>query len=189
MLEVGVTPGLHKGEAGLTVTESRSHFGAWCVSSSPLTLSLDVRNASAVAAVWDIVSNVEALAVNEAWAAPVQGYVGGPVSFSGTRIAASNVTISFTPCGFYPTCSAPEWEVWAKPLAGGTAALFVLNSNNVTLPTLSVPLASVPLLACAATGCAVRDVWAHADLGTATGVVTVTDLAAHDSAFYTLSAP
>ena len=40
MLEVGVT----SGSSSLTLSEARSHFGAWAIVSSPLVLSHDVNN-------------------------------------------------------------------------------------------------------------------------------------------------
>merc|ERR1712217_920155 len=51
-----------------SITEQRTHFGLWCILSSPLTLSLDFTNKSAVDSVWDIITNVHALDVNQAWA-------------------------------------------------------------------------------------------------------------------------
>ena len=46
-----------------TLAEQRTHFGLWCALSSPLTLSLDFRNRSAVDSVWDVITNVHALRV------------------------------------------------------------------------------------------------------------------------------
>ena len=46
-----------------TYEENRGHFGAWCVVSSPLILSLDLRNDKTVDSVWDIIANREAIAV------------------------------------------------------------------------------------------------------------------------------
>ena len=43
----------------LGVNESRSHFGAWAATSSPLILGLDLTNASNLATVWAFVSNPE----------------------------------------------------------------------------------------------------------------------------------
>jgi hypothetical protein len=51
-----------------SATEQRTHFGLWCVISSPLTLSMDFANATLVDAAWPIVTNVAAIAVNQAWA-------------------------------------------------------------------------------------------------------------------------
>ena len=69
MLEVGCAHGPGgAGDPGLTPEETRAHFGAWAVVSSPLVLGLDVRDAALVDSVWDIIANEEALAVNRAWA-------------------------------------------------------------------------------------------------------------------------
>jgi hypothetical protein len=48
-----------------TYALNRAHFGAWCIVSSPLYLGLDLRQVAAVRRVWDILSNKEALAVNQ----------------------------------------------------------------------------------------------------------------------------
>lgn len=75
---VGVTthiagPGIHAGRAKvrnpytLTWTESRTHFAAWCIVSSPLVLGLDLTNETNMDLFWPIITNHEALAVNEAW--------------------------------------------------------------------------------------------------------------------------
>lgn len=52
-----------------TYEENRAHFGAWCVTSSPLILGLDLLDDQRVDSVWDIMTNTEAIAVN-------QNYVG-----------------------------------------------------------------------------------------------------------------
>ena len=46
----------------------RTHFGAWAIVSSPLILGLDVTSKPTVDRVWDIISNKEAIAVNQQWA-------------------------------------------------------------------------------------------------------------------------
>ena len=45
--------------------EDRSHFGAWCIVSSPLILSFDLTNADTYTRVWPIISNKEAIQVNQ----------------------------------------------------------------------------------------------------------------------------
>ena len=57
MLVVGVVNGPHglSGDPGLTPAETRTHFAAWCIVSSPLILSYDVRVPAIVAAVWPVV--------------------------------------------------------------------------------------------------------------------------------------
>jgi alpha-galactosidase len=70
MLEVGCAHGPGgSSDPGLTAEETRSHFGAWCIVSSPLTLSMDVNNDTIMDAAWPIVANTEAIAINQ---------VGGP---------------------------------------------------------------------------------------------------------------
>lgn len=51
-----------------TITEQRTHFGLWCALSSPLTLSVDFANKTAIDSVWEVISNTHAIAVNQAWA-------------------------------------------------------------------------------------------------------------------------
>jgi hypothetical protein len=51
-----------------TFEEDRSHFGAWCVVSSPLILGYDVTNDNTTDKIWPIISNREAVAVNQQWA-------------------------------------------------------------------------------------------------------------------------
>jgi hypothetical protein len=48
--------------------ESRTHFGAWCIVSSPLILGHDITNDTITDAVWEIIANKEAIAVNQNWA-------------------------------------------------------------------------------------------------------------------------
>jgi alpha-galactosidase len=93
---------------GMAVTESRSHFGAWCIVSSPLMLSFDVTNEDAVDSVWDIISNREAIAINQEWA----GHPGRLVLTNGTS------------------------QVWTKRLSTGQAILFLnrgITPENVTV--------------------------------------------------------
>jgi hypothetical protein len=76
MLEVGRMPG-EVGFDGETLAtpaaESRTHFGAWAVTSSPLVLGLslsldDPVAQKAVDAVWDVITNKEVIAVSQIWA-------------------------------------------------------------------------------------------------------------------------
>merc|ERR1712091_438403 len=48
--------------------EDRSHFGAWCITSSPLILGYDLNDESITDKIWEIIANKEAIAVNQAWA-------------------------------------------------------------------------------------------------------------------------
>jgi len=100
MLEVGNIGG------SLAVIESRTHFGAWCVVSSPLILGLDILDNKRVDSIWDIISNKEAIAVNQAWA----GHPGRLVK----EVSGS-------------------WQIWAKVLPKGDQAVLVYNWGSKSI--------------------------------------------------------
>lgn len=84
MLEVGCAHGPGGDhDPGLTAEETRAHFGAWCIVSSPLTLSHDVTNGTISDAIWPVIANPEAIAVNQAWA----GHSGSPFLRSGQTVS------------------------------------------------------------------------------------------------------
>ena len=76
--------------------------------------------------------------------------------------------------------SVRSLQIWAKPQANGAMAVLAINtlstgdaiSFNVTLKELNITSSSA----------SVRDVWAHKDLATATGVVPMS-VAPQDSVF------
>merc|ERR1712129_482344 len=45
------------------IEEDRTNFGAWCITSSPLILGMDVTNEAALDRVWSILTNSEAINV------------------------------------------------------------------------------------------------------------------------------
>lgn len=65
MLEVGRINGA---DGKLDLPWNRAHFGAWCVISAPLILGLDLSQLQGLPEVVDIITNKEAIAVNQAWA-------------------------------------------------------------------------------------------------------------------------
>ena len=68
MLEVGCKAGPGgSSDSGLTMGETRTHFGGWAIVSSPLTLSHDVTNQTITDYIWPVISNPEAIAVNQAY--------------------------------------------------------------------------------------------------------------------------
>ena len=166
MLMVGVgesarTPGVGK---PLSVAEWRSHFGAWAVNSSPLILSFDLANETVLDSVWPFVTNMEAIAVNQAWS----GHPGAvlPLDESGGVAVGSH-----------------NASAWAKPLPGGGVAVVLVNMREAGAidVDLAVPSALSPALPPTAS---VRDVWAHADAGAAVaGTFAVRGLEPHDSRF------
>ena len=174
MLEVGVTNTQDPTQVPLNFSEARAHFGAWAIVSAPLVLGLNLTDARTLASMWPIISNSEAIAVNQAYAGS-----------SGTVIFSSPAQTAFAPCGWWlPNCSFPSQQWLHKPLPGGDAALLLMN-NGVAAADFAVPLSALPgWTAAAAT---TRDIWAHADLGTATGMVTVKAVGPRDSAFLRLT--
>ena len=100
MLEVGCAAGPGgSSDSGLTFAESRTHFGGWCIVSSPLTLSHDVNNDTITDFIWPIISNTEAIAVN-------QNYFG----FSGSSFASTSNALPDGPGNYVVavTCNSTD---------------------------------------------------------------------------------
>jgi len=118
-----------------SVVEQRTHFGLWCTLSAPLTLSMDFTNTSNVDSVWSIVSNTDAIGVNQAWGGhPGTVFAEGP----------DTVLLQHTDGrrGLAPTAVA-SWQAWYKPLPHGGAAIFVANHGAKAAP-ISIDFADVP---------------------------------------------
>jgi alpha-galactosidase len=176
MLEVGVSQMPARGPLNfLTSAETRTHFAAWCIVSSPLTLSHDLTNDTVMDAVWPIISNREALAVNDAW-----------VGDAGVLVKKSAEMVPFTNCawGFNQYCQHSASMVWKKQLPDGKMAVLLMNNLNVTAD-VNISWHELPSdleFRCAAGGCPVRDIYTHKDLGVYDGGFTA-NVAPHDSAF------
>lgn len=83
MLQVGCKHGPGgKNDPGLSIEETRTHFGAWAIVSSPLTLSHDVNDDTISDMIWPIIANKEALEVNQAYS----GHSGSQFKASDTMI-------------------------------------------------------------------------------------------------------
>lgn len=95
---------------GMTKDVNAVHFGGWCIVSSPLILAYNLSTPERRELVWDIITNKEAISVNQAWA----GHPGSQV--------------------LYNIGSNSQVEVWTKPLGDGRTAAFILNTavNNDT---------------------------------------------------------
>lgn len=152
-LEIG---NKHRG-VGLTPAQARAHFSLYCVTSSPLILGNDVRNMSADD--FAIVSNRDAIRVNQAWA----GFAGDMLNYSQhppVNPSKSNVT------------QVPALSVWWKPLPNRSAAAVLFNragsAATISFRFEELQWQGARALA-SAKNCIVRDVWAGADVGIFSG--------------------
>ncbi len=139
MLQVGCQHGPGgASDPGLTIPETRTHFGAWAIVSSPLTLSHDVNNQTVTDQIWDIISNTEVIAVNQA-------YFGD----SGGQFASGDQVLEFTDAfiersnGAEPRVQAANWQQLYKPVGGGKVAVLVINSAAAT-QSIDVDFSKVP---------------------------------------------
>jgi alpha-galactosidase len=178
MLELGITNTQNLGVPPLNFTEGRAHFGAWAITSSPLVIGFDLSNDTTVDAVWPIVSNTEALAVNADWA-----------GFSGSRFYASDDVTSFTPCGWWAhTCTFPSIQYWWKPLSTNGSVAVLLMNNGVSTVDLPLQFHDVPgLVMPQGSQADVRDIWNHVSLGKMDGAYVATNVAPRDSVFLILT--
>jgi alpha-galactosidase len=188
MLEVGCQHGPGgASDPGLSVAETRTHFGAWVIVSSPLTLSHDVNNDTIMDAIWPVIANKEVIAVSQTYA----GYSGGVFKSSSDLVQLSEVNFAAmerhmdetSRQSTGPTLTA-SFQYLYKPLAwdGSKTAVLLLNSGDAKAD-LTLTLADVPGMA---GPCDVRDIWEHKDLGNHKSDITVS-VESHDAAFLVLS--
>jgi alpha-galactosidase len=137
--------------------EERSHFGLWCMLSSPLILGFNMSDTDRMDRVWPIITNEEAIAIDHAWA-------GSPGTLHKTL---HNNTV----------------EIWTKPMLDHKVAVLVLNANGEANVTVSVSKDDVPG---SPSDKPVRDVWNHKDVTLANGVLPL-ELDTHDSALLIFS--
>jgi len=187
MLEVGCAHGPGgPSDPGLTAQETRAHFGAWAIVSSPLTLSHDVNNDTIMDAIWPVIANPEAIAVNQAWS----GNSGQPFKQAETLIKLSDVNWAAVTKdtdaaelakigGFF----APSWQYFYKPVGGNNIAILLMNHENST-SSLSFDFADVPGSPCMT--CSLRDIYARKELGRFTTSFTADAVGPHDVAFLML---
>lgn len=197
MLEVGCQHGPGgASDPGLSPSETRAHFGAWAIVSSPLTLSMDVNNDTIMDQAWPLISNPEAIAINQAWA----GHSGSPFKESWKTILLGHERAlvekgeskePLPPGGHGPLkwellpVLAPAWQFYQKPLGSGKVAVLLMN-NDSKGQDLTLAFSDVPGLQCQL--CFVRDVWLRQDRGLFQGHLTE-HVASHDAAFVVLSDP
>jgi alpha-galactosidase len=91
---------LEVGNGGLTLAESRAHFGFWCLFSAPLMAGNDLT--SMTPEVKALLTNPEAIAIDQ-----------DPLGIQGRKVRDSG-----------------PHEVWVKPLADGSKAVIVFNRGT-----------------------------------------------------------
>lgn len=147
MMEVGRFKG------SLAMVESRTHFGAWCIVSSPLILGLDITNKTLLDSVWDIITNPEAIAVNQNW----EGHPGRLVNISENS----------------------GLQIWAKKQSHGAQAVLVINNSDKNIESITIQLSSLGL----SQECNVRDIWERKNLSPVQKEWDIKNLGSHGSAF------
>merc|ERR1719440_1774936 len=190
MLEVGCQHGPGgAGDPGLSMEETRTHFGAWVIVSSPLTLSHDVNNDTIMDQIWPIISNKEAIAVSQTYA----GYSGGPFKSSNSEVVLDEVNYAakekdmadeaFAAMG---PATAPSFQYFYKPMkADGSKIAVLLMNHGDGNANLDLAFADVPGLAKGKIQ--VRDIWNHKDVTTTTDSKITRTVASHDADFLVLT--
>lgn len=130
-------------EGGLNANQSRTHFAAWCIVSSPLILGHDLSSAESYDAAWPIVSNVDAIAIDQESAGNDFGRL---VAVSNHSFKTDVYHGSGCECVWLGS-SLPTWMVFAKRLnaAATRAAVLAINVGESSLPagSISVPMSAI----------------------------------------------
>jgi len=181
MLEVGCQHGPGgAGDPGLSFEEARSHFGAWAIVSSPLTLSHDVNNDTVMDKIWPIIANKEVIAVNQAWA----GHSGSPFKQSEAVVELDDYNFLLQGVVKAHTAPVPSWQFFYKPLPDKKFAVLLMN-HDTKAQNLVLHFGDVPGLACSHVH--VRDVYNHKDDGVLETDYSTSNVHSHDSRFLLLS--
>ena len=183
MLQVGCAHGPGgASDPGLTLPETRTHFYAWVIVSSPLTLSHNVNDPVISERVWPIIANTEALAVSEAYF----GHSGTMYKGSEEKVVLTDAAIDADPADDLVPVSVSAGQYFYKQMShdGSITAVLAMNANTATT-SMTVDFTEIPGVK--GTKFTVRDINAHKDLGSFTGKWTG-DVEGHDVAFLLLTA-
>ena len=146
---------LTTGLSGITDTEGRSQFNMWAILGAPLMIGTDVRTTGG------------------AYAPPLSA------ATLATLTNAEVIAVDQDPLGAVGRSIADN--VYAKPLGSFTSgqyAVLLLNRSSQTA-TMTVNWGQMGLVA--GSSAAVRDLWAHQDLGAFVGSYTAPDIPSHGS--------
>jgi hypothetical protein len=173
VLEVGCQHGPGgPSDPGLSYIEARTHFNAWCIVSSPLTLSHDMTNDTITDLIWPIITNTEALAVSAAYN-----------GMSGTTFKSATEMLPNTSKG---SAAVPKSQFFWKSITDTSAAVLLMNHDSVSADFV-LSFSDIPGFS-STTSYKVRDINAHSDLGSFTGSYPAPGVASHDSVFLMISA-
>ena len=151
-------------------------------------LGMDLRDETALAQAWPIISNRDVLSINAAWAGD-----------SGTLFTQSEESTRVPNCGSGSGCSLPLFLVWTKQLpvslaaAGGRSAAAVLLMNNGDATrNVSSSLSGIRGLGRCDGGagkCTLRDLWAEKqeEQPVETGDIISRELTPHASAMFVIT--
>lgn len=89
--------GNFRGAEPMRSDEERTHWGLWCIISAPLVLGTDLNDTDTLDRIWSIITNTEALAVNEAWAGMPGTLVRSYAAVGGNGTAVASV-VDQAPC-------------------------------------------------------------------------------------------
>eukprot|EP00930_Biecheleria_cincta_P072837 TRINITY_DN60182_c0_g1_i1.p1 TRINITY_DN60182_c0_g1~~TRINITY_DN60182_c0_g1_i1.p1 ORF type:complete len:459 (+),score=71.53 TRINITY_DN60182_c0_g1_i1:64-1440(+) len=136
------------GVGEMTPVEWRTHFAAWCITSSPLILGFDLTNKEVYKAAYPIVANRRAIEINQLWA----GHPGRLVQASATTFRAVAGKHANDECenGDPSMCEHvvfPTWQLWSKPLPSpypGWQAVLLINLQD-SRSNLSFSLADLSI--------------------------------------------
>ena len=215
MLQVGCSHGPGgAGDPGLTMPETRTHFYAWVIVSSPLTLSHNVNDPEMSEKIWPIITNtcdpnaappppaggvlrqrLASLSKRSCVCARREALAVSEAYFghSGTSFSKSEETVLLTdaaidadPNDDLEPFAAPAAQSFYKPLSddGSKTAVLLMNAGTAS-ESMTVEFKDVPGLKC--TKCTVRDINAHKDLGSFTDKWTG-PVEGHDVAFLVITA-
>ena len=99
---------------GVSRNESKAHFAAWAIVSSPLVIGHDLADDDTYDAAWPVISNPEVIRVDQAYA----GDAGRLVAKSADSEKLTGIDLyhgAGCEC-VWPNESLPRWTVWAKRL-------------------------------------------------------------------------
>jgi len=164
---------LEVGNGGMSVAEYTTHFSLWALMKAPLLIGCDIRNLPSQ--YFNILANAEVLAVSQ----DTYGYQGQRVaSWNGTTNEWSEELRPRQGREYFNGPIPPgDLEVWAVPLSTAVGVV-LLNRNNPATTSITVQWSMIGLTGQAA----VRDLWAHQNLGTFTTSFSA-NVAPHDVSF------